>query len=714
MHIVVPGPRSRPVRRAALPRAGAAQDERLAGLAAGALPGGPADMEPSVSGGAEDDQPFALIERNPQPMFVFERATLRIIAASAAATRAYGYTHDELLGMSLRDLIATDELPRFDEFYRAQGLVEAPGLLPRNRRRHRRKDGSEIVVETTSDDLVYRRVPCRILVCEDVAELEQAAADLAYARAEVRAGEERYRLLFERNPQPMAVYDLESFEFIAVNDAMVSSYGYSREELIGMSGLDLLVAEDVGTVRDYLASNPGPTPAAAGWKGWRHRRKDGTIIDIETAGDDLTFDGRECRLALFQDVTERNRAAAELAVARDQALRASSMKSAFLANMSHEIRTPMNGVIGLTELLLDMGLTAKQHETAQLAADAGEQLLAIINDILDVSKIEAGQLRLDPTDFDPRELIEQTCSVAGLQADKRGVHLGCRIDAALPTLVHGDAGRVRQILANLVSNAAKFTGNGSVTVDVQARPDSVVHVEVTDTGIGIDPQVLEHMFEPFTQADPSTTRHYGGTGLGLTISRQLVELMGGTIGARSQPGHGSTFWFELRLDAADPDTPTPSHGRDPPATDTPTPSNGRDPPATDTHQLDHAPIVLVVDDNLVNQTVAVRTLERCGFRAAVAADGRQALDALQTAHYDAVLMDCQMPGMNGYEATIELRRRENGADRHIPVIAMTASAMTGDHELCLQAGMDDYITKPIRRPQLTQVLNRWITATKTP
>ena len=310
MRVGVSRPRAGAIQRGALRDA---QDEIPSGCVApghtgagGALPA----AEPGVSlrSAGEDDQPFALIERNPQPMFVFERATLRIIAASAAASRAYGYTHDELLSMGLRDLIADDQLAAFDEFYRAQGLVEAPGLLPRNRRRHRRKDGSEIVVETTSDDLVYRGVPCRILVCEDVAELEQAAADLAEARAQVRATEERYRLLFEHNPQPLAVYDLETLQLINVNEAMVSQYGYSREELLAMSGLDLLVPEDVASVRVYLASNPGVTPPGAGPKGWRHRRKDGTILDVETASDNVTVDGRECRLVLFTNVTDRNTA----------------------------------------------------------------------------------------------------------------------------------------------------------------------------------------------------------------------------------------------------------------------------------------------------------------------------------------------------------------------------------------------------------------------
>jgi PAS domain S-box-containing protein len=552
MRVVVPRPRSGPFGRSVV--GGDPPADGPAAGAAGALWPTVAG-EPSLGdvrsrtapGPVDDDEAFALIERNPQPMFVFERATLRIIAASAAASRAYGYDHDELMGMTLRDLIGADQLEAFDEFYRAQGALEAPGPLRRSRRRHRRKDGSEMVVETTSDDLVYRGVPCRILVCEDVAELEQAAADVAHAREQVRATEERYRLLFEHNPQPMAVYDQETLRLVDVNAAMVAQYGYSREELLAMSGLDLLVPEDVAGVRAHLAANPGVTQPGAGPKGWRHHRKDRTIIDVETASDNVTLDGRRCRLVLFHDVTARNRASEELQAARDTAVAASNMKSAFLANMSHEIRTPMNAVIGMTELLLDSQLDSDQHYLAQHVASAGEHLLELINDILDVAKIEAGRLELDAVEFDPHTTLELTCSMLRPEINKRGLTLGLRIEPAVPRSASGDERRLRQVLSNLLANAAKFTSAGAISVTATAPAASTLRIEVADTGIGIDPNVLDAMFKPFTQADASTTRVYGGTGLGLAIAHDLVQLMGGTIGADSEPGHGSTFWIEVPL-----------------------------------------------------------------------------------------------------------------------------------------------------------------------
>jgi CheY-like chemotaxis protein len=265
--------------------------------------------------------------------------------------------------------------------------------------------------------------------------------------------------------------------------------------------------------------------------------------------------------------------------------------------------------------------------------------------------------------------------------------------------VIGDRGRLHQVLLNLVANAVKFTASGEVTIDVGVSPreasEPAIRFAVSDTGIGIARDSLARMFEPFTQADISTTRHYGGTGLGLAIAREIVSLMGGTIGADSTPGAGSTFWFEVVLPAV--------------ATADRLPADRGDAATLAEVAWASPPLVLVVDDNPVNQLVAVRLLERCGARADTAGDGREALGALSAKHYDAVLMDCQMPGMDGYEATAELRRSETGG-QHTPVIAMTADAMAGAAERCLAAGMDDYITKPIRREQLLETLRAWVPA----
>jgi PAS domain S-box-containing protein len=523
--------------------------------------------------------------------------------------------------------------------------------------------------------------------------------------AQLRASEEQYRLLFEHNPQPMLAYDRATLQIVAVSNAAVASYGYSREEFLSMTIGDVEPREDGETLALFLRTEvSGDKPGLVVAHPRRHRYKDGTVIDVEVTSDDVVLGGIECRIALFQNVTERNKASAELAVARDEAVEASNMKSAFLANMSHEIRTPMNGVIGMNELLLDTELDGEQRAYAEQVARSGEQMMTIINDVLDVSKIEAGQLELDVTDFSLRETIEQACAVAGFEAQAKGLALELVFAEEVPQCTRGDGRRLRQALLNLVSNAVKFTSEGSVLVRVsatgQAGGDTRIRVEVTDTGIGIDPAALARMFEPFTQADASTTRNYGGTGLGLAIARELIELMGGTIGAQSEPGRGSTFWFELDLGA--------------PVTGDGAPVHPREVKAATVRLGSAAPLVLVAEDSPVNQIVAVRALERCGCRAQVAADGREALQALATQRYDAVLMDCQMPEMDGYEATAQLRSREQGGAHHTPVIAMTAYAMKGDLEKCLAAGMDDYISKPMRYQALVDTLRRWVPALSNP
>ena len=648
---------------------------------------------------ASEERYRLLFEQNPQPMVAHDRETLEIVAANNAMVTSYGYSREALLEMTIADLQPPEDVERLRAYIAATPIGTRPGTVASGWR-HQRKDGTILDIEVTSENVNLDGRECRIALFTDVTARNRATSELMQAREQLRAKAEEHRLLFERNPQPLTVYDRETFRFVAVSDAAIRSTGYSREEYVTMTVFDLTPAEDHAKMDTYARIRRGERLGFLEARSRRHRCKDGTIIDIEVTSDDLVLGGRNCRVCLCVDVTERNRVNAELALARDQAVEASNMKAAFLANMSHEIRTPMNGVIGMTELLLEMNLSVEQRECAEQIARSGELTLSVISDILDLSKIETGHLELDITDFDLRESISRTCSAAGAQARANGLRLDMLIDDEVPRRVRGDSRRLHQVILNLVSNAIKFTPAGAITVRVSATPAPddahvTIRVEVADSGIGIDPKNLQRMFEPFTQADVSTTRLYGGTGLGLAISRELVELMGGTISAESQVGEGSTFWFELEL--------TVDHEHEtPPAPAAPT-------SAVTPESWADAPLVLIAEDSQINQIVAARALERCGCRAHVVSDGLEAIEAFSRQRYDAVLMDCQMPNMDGYQATAELRRHEP-AGQHTPIIAMTAHAMAGDRKRCLEAGMDDYISKPMRHTDLAAVLALWVPA----
>jgi len=393
-------------------------------------------------------------------------------------------------------------------------------------------------------------------------------------------------------------------------------------------------------------------------------------------------------LRVQAELVDTNR---ELASARDQALAASRAKSEFLANMSHEIRTPMNGVLGMADLLLSGDLPAESRRYAETIHSSGEALLAILNDVLDFSKIEAGKMEFEEVPFDPRRCLDDVASLMEGRAREHGLVLTAMATAAVPAQVVGDPSRLRQVLLNLVGNAVKFTKAGEVAVRLGVSCSGALLFEVADTGIGICEQAKAHLFDAFTQADSSTSRRFGGTGLGLAISRRLVEGMGGEIGVESTEGEGTAFWFTVPLCAIEEGAAASA------ATEvTVAPAAVR-------------PLhLLLAEDNAVNRLVATKCVERLGHTVESAANGCEAVAAWRRGHFDAVLMDCQMPELDGYEATARIRELEQaaGTGRRTPVIALTAHAMAGDRERCLAAGMDDYVAKPLRSDELAEALAR--------
>jgi signal transduction histidine kinase/ActR/RegA family two-component response regulator len=399
------------------------------------------------------------------------------------------------------------------------------------------------------------------------------------------------------------------------------------------------------------------------------------------------------RRSLERYVFELNRQVGESVEATRQAEMTAQGKSDFLAMMSHEMRTPLNGIIGMTSLLESKSLEERERECIEVIRRSGETLLAIIDDVLDFSKIEAGRLTLECADFNPARATLDAIQIVERSAAAKSLTLSAHLDPALPALVSGDVMRLRQVLLNLLSNAIKFTAEGEIVVRVELRSASSadcstgyeLYFSVRDNGIGISPEQQSRLFQPFSQAEASTARMFGGTGLGLAISKRLVDLMGGAIGVESRPNEGSRFWFTIAVRASVAAPPRPV-AKAPAA-----------PPATAGFRL------LLVEDNPINQKVACLMLHKLGYQVDVARNGLEALDAVASAHYDLILMDCVMPEMDGFEATRRLRASAGHA-AEVPIIAMTANAFADDRKACLAAGMNDFLSKPVRQSELAAKL----------
>jgi PAS domain S-box-containing protein len=619
----------------------------------------------------------------------------------------------EMIGQYCWDLIPPAERQRYrDQIERR--LTGQTALLP-YQHQYLRPDGGQVTVEIHEHKLEnqHRIIVGLRLASVDVTERKKSEDQAYETAAELRALFQAFPDLFLRLDREGNILDCKGGQS---SDPFLSADKFTDRNLKDILPSD--VVEQFGEAQDKV-------------------RKTGTLEVLEfKAGGKQGEQVYESRLlplswdhwiAVLRNITARKsgelklteyaqeleRKNEELEAALATAREATQLRSRFLANMSHEIRTPMNGVLGMTDFLLATKLTSEQQEFAESIKRSADALLALINDILDLSKIEAGKLRLDRVQFQLGPTIAEVVSLFALEARMKGLGFVSNVPADLPRVVVGDPGRLRQVLRNLLGNALKFTDHGEIGVHAELLNEAtnVVQIRFTvhDTGIGMPPDQQSRLFESFTQGDGSSTRRHGGTGLGLAISKQLVELLGGEIGVASEPGQGSRFWFTASFGkgvSTEIPAPNPAMVQNP-STRTMVkgpiapPARPQKPVVVASHLR-----VLLAEDNEINQRITLRLLEKLGVPADAVVNGREAVQALEKRKYDLVLMDCQMPDMDGFEATAIVRSREVGT--HTPICALTANAMEGDRERCLAAGMDDYISKPVGLEKLQKAVDRWV------
>jgi PAS domain S-box-containing protein len=639
----------------------------------------------------------------------------RVVEFNRAAEDMFGRKREAVLGCELAELIIpTDqrELHRRGlARYQATGESKLIGRRVEVTALH--VSGRPFPIDLALT-VIADKPPLFTAIVRDITERKESAQKLARAN-------DRLRSILDAATHVSIISTGPDGLITDFNPGAERMLGYRAEELIGKQTPEILhdpaeIADNARAVSaEFGVSDLGfgaiverVCRAGHDEREWTYVRKDGTRLRVHlSVTGKYDPDGRHIgHVGIAVDVTERTRAEEMLRRAKEEAEAANRAKSEFLANMSHEIRTPMNGILGMTELALDTELTTEQRDYLEMVRSSADALLGVINDTLDFSKIEAGRLDLEAVEFRLRDTLTEVLKPLKVRAGRKGLRLELHVAEGVPDALVGDPVRLRQVLLNLCGNAIKFTAHGEVLVEVKkwantaethregatpsgsSSPTCLLHFTVRDTGIGISPDKLPVIFEPFVQADTSMTRKYGGTGLGLTIASRLVDLMAGRLWAESEAGKGSTFHFTVRLGvgtALAASIPEPSS---PVSATTPT----------------RALHVLVAEDNPVNQRLVTGLLAKQGHRVVVVDNGAAAVQAVRGQPFDLVIMDVQMPEMSGLAATAAIRELERGTGRHVPIVAMTARAMKGDREECLRAGMDAYLAKPVESQQLYETV----------
>jgi PAS domain S-box-containing protein len=643
----------------------------------------------------------SLFVMNFSVMLLIEPESGKIVDANDAACQFYGYTREQFQQLRISDLntLTPAEI-------RALMAEAVTGQRQYFNFSHRLSNGTVRDVEVHSGPIRIDNQQLLYSIIHDVTERRQTESEL-------RRTKEWIELVYRVTPS--AVFSVDC-------NGIITSFNRKAEELTGYSA-----AEVIGKPCRLFA----PIPCVNGHCGLFESEICKPVMSVEI---DIRTKSGEFKTILksadllkdaqgnvvggvesFIDITERKRFELELRQAKEAAESANQAKSQFLANMSHEIRTPMNGIIGMAELMLQTELQPRQREYLEMLKGSADSLLRIINDILDLSKIESGRIEVEEIAFDLRECVERIVEMFEIGARGKGLKLSCKIASDVPRLAMGDPGRLSQVLINLVGNAVKFTEAGEISVhlDMCVREDkSWLRFRVRDTGIGIPDSKLDLLFKNFSQVDGSTSRRFPGTGLGLAISKHLIETMGGWIGVKSTEGLGSVFTFELPYVEASK-LPEPAEVR-----------SGTRVLVVGDNYANRAifesaaglvnPVtpggalrILLAEDSPINQKLALALIERKGWTVKVAATGLECLSAWEQDDYDLILMDIQMPVMDGFEATARIREREKNSGKHIPIIAMTAHALEGTKEKCLSSGMDDYLSKPIRSSELYRLIDQY-------